>query len=108
MRWRNQRFSRRAMIGDVECGSSGGVVVSFDRLEVVYRLMPSKILDVLREYSALYAKTLIHDRVRSEMNAVCNAFTLQEVRGGPWCFRNRYKGCCCIGHGGDGVGVGCR
>jgi erlin len=70
---------RSASIPSVECGSSGGVVVQFENVEVVYRLQQTHILDVVREYSPKFENVLIVDRVRATANAVCAKFSLQEV-----------------------------
>lgn len=48
----------RKVIRNVECGSGGGVVVNFERLEVVHRLNPSMLLEVVREYTHECADTV--------------------------------------------------
>jgi hypothetical protein len=72
-------FFPSATVPRVECGSSGGVVVYFGNVEVVYRLQQAHILEVVREYSPDFQTVLIVDRVRAVTNAVCAKFSLQEV-----------------------------
>uniref|UniRef100_A0A3Q3WPP4 Erlin-1 n=1 Tax=Mola mola TaxID=94237 RepID=A0A3Q3WPP4_MOLML len=49
-------------IKNVPCGISGGVMIYFDRIEVVNMLVPSAVVDIVRNYTADYDKTLIFNR----------------------------------------------
>lgn len=64
---------------NVPCGTSGGVMIYFERIEVVNILEKGKVLDVVRQYSADYDKQLIFDKVHHELNQFCSSHTLQEV-----------------------------
>uniref|UniRef100_W5MA74 Erlin-1 n=1 Tax=Lepisosteus oculatus TaxID=7918 RepID=W5MA74_LEPOC len=67
-------------IKNVPCGtSSGGVMIYFDRIEVVNMLVPSAAVDIVRNYTADYDKTLIFNKIHHELNQFCSVHTLQEV-----------------------------
>lgn len=64
---------------NVPCGTSGGVMIFFDRIEVVNRLESSKVHDIVKHYTADYDKPLIFDKVHHELNQFCSVHSLQEV-----------------------------
>lgn len=66
-------------IKNVPCGTSGGVMIYFDRIEVVNMLVPSAVLEIVRNYTADYDKTLIFNKIHHELNQFCSVHTLQEV-----------------------------
>jgi len=66
-------------IKNVPCGTSGGVVLYFDRIEVVNLLSASSAYDIVKKYSADYDRTLIYNKVHHELNQFCSIHTLQEV-----------------------------
>ncbi|XP_072293332.1 erlin-1 [Eucyclogobius newberryi] len=66
-------------IKNVPCGTSGGVMIYFDRIEVVNMLLPSAVVDTVRNYTADYDKTLIFNKIHHELNQFCSVHTLQEV-----------------------------
>ncbi|XP_077106859.1 erlin-1-like isoform X3 [Ranitomeya variabilis] len=66
-------------VKNVPCGTSGGVMIYFDRIEVVNMLIPPAVYDVVRNYTADYDKTLIFNKIHHELNQFCSAHTLQEV-----------------------------
>ncbi|XP_072281201.1 erlin-1 [Pyxicephalus adspersus] len=66
-------------VKNVPCGTSGGVMIYFDRIEVVNMLTPSAVYDVVRNYTADYDKTLIFNKIHHELNQFCSVHTLQEV-----------------------------
>uniref|UniRef100_A0A8C6TYC2 Erlin-1 n=1 Tax=Neogobius melanostomus TaxID=47308 RepID=A0A8C6TYC2_9GOBI len=66
-------------IKNVPCGTSGGVMIYFDRIEVVNMLVPSAVIDIVRNYTADYDKTLIFNKIHHELNQFCSVHTLQEV-----------------------------
>ena len=63
----------------VPCGTSGGVMIYFDRIEVVNVLSASAVHDIVKNYTADYDKPLIFDKVHHELNQFCSAHNLQEV-----------------------------
>uniref|UniRef100_A0A674CSU8 Erlin-1 n=1 Tax=Salmo trutta TaxID=8032 RepID=A0A674CSU8_SALTR len=58
---------------------SGGVMIYFDRIEVVNMLVPSSVVDTVKNYTADYDKTLIFNKIHHELNQFCSVHTLQEV-----------------------------
>merc|ERR1712076_167301 len=66
-------------VKNVPCGTSGGVMIYFDRIEVVNILAPNAVYDMVRNYTAEYDKPLIFDKVHHELNQFCSAHNLQEV-----------------------------
>lgn len=66
-------------VKDVPCGTSGGVMIYFERIEVVNVLDRGAVYDIVRNFTADYDKPLIFDKVHHELNQFCSAHTLQEV-----------------------------
>ena len=58
---------------------SGGVIIYFDRVEVVNKLDINSVHDMVKNYTADYDKTLIYNKIHHELNQFCSAHTLQEV-----------------------------
>ncbi|XP_051897626.1 erlin-1-like isoform X1 [Pristis pectinata] len=66
-------------VKNVPCGTSGGVMIYFDRIEVVNSLAPSAVYDIAKNYTVDYDKTLIFNKIHHELNQFCSVHTLQEV-----------------------------
>ncbi|XP_021372055.1 erlin-1-like [Mizuhopecten yessoensis] len=66
-------------VKNVPCGTSGGVMIYFDRIEVVNKLDINAVYDIVRNYTADYDKTLIYNKVHHELNQFCSMNNLQEV-----------------------------
>merc|ERR1719273_3104768 len=66
-------------VKNVPCGTSGGVMIYFDRIEVVNVLQSGHVHDIVKNYTADYDKPLIFDKVHHELNQFCSAHNLQEV-----------------------------
>uniref|UniRef100_A0A4W3H5L1 ER lipid raft associated 2 n=1 Tax=Callorhinchus milii TaxID=7868 RepID=A0A4W3H5L1_CALMI len=66
-------------VKNVPCGTSGGVMIYFDRIEVVNFLVPNAVYDIVKNYTADYDKTLIFNKIHHELNQFCSVHTLQEV-----------------------------
>uniref|UniRef100_A0A671XQ89 ER lipid raft associated 2 n=1 Tax=Sparus aurata TaxID=8175 RepID=A0A671XQ89_SPAAU len=66
-------------VKNVPCGTSGGVMIYFDRIEVVNYLVPSAVFDIVRNFTADYDKALIFNKVHHELNQFCSVHSLQEV-----------------------------
>eukprot|EP00729_Bicosta_minor_P013328 gene13328-22012_t len=66
-------------VTNVPCGTQGGVILYFDRIEVVNKLHSKKVHDTVREFTADYDRPLIFDKVHHELNQFCSSHTLQEV-----------------------------
>merc|ERR1719350_2285328 len=66
-------------VKNVPCGTSGGVMIYFDRIEVVNVLQPTAVYDIVKNYTSDYDKPLIFDKVHHELNQFCSGHNLQEV-----------------------------
>jgi len=66
-------------VKNVPCGTSGGVMIYFDRIEVVNVLQSTAVYDIVKNYTADYDKPLIFDKVHHELNQFCSGHNLQEV-----------------------------
>merc|ERR1719225_54486 len=66
-------------VKNVPCGTSGGVMIYFDRIEVVNVLQNAAVYEIVKNYTADYDKPLIFDKVHHELNQFCSGHTLQEV-----------------------------
>lgn len=66
-------------VRDIPCGTSGGVLVTFESIEVVNRLHPDAVIETIRKYSVDYDKIWIFDKIHHEINQFCSSHTLQEV-----------------------------
>merc|ERR1719187_278612 len=66
-------------VKNVPCGTSGGVMIYFDRIEVVNTLLPSAVHDTVKNYTSDYDKPLIFDKVHHELNQFYSGHNLQEV-----------------------------
>ncbi|XP_050523993.1 erlin-1-like [Daktulosphaira vitifoliae] len=66
-------------VKNVPCGTSGGVMIYFDRIEVVNILNVDSVYDIVKNYTADYDKTLIFNKVHHELNQFCSVHNLHEV-----------------------------
>ncbi|XP_054629781.1 erlin-2 [Dunckerocampus dactyliophorus] len=66
-------------VKNVPCGTSGGVMIYFDRIEVVNYLVPTAVFDIVKNFTADYDKALIFNKVHHELNQFCSVHSLQEV-----------------------------
>ncbi|XP_010939164.1 uncharacterized protein [Elaeis guineensis] len=66
-------------VRDIPCGTKGGVMISFDKIEVVNRLRKEYVYETLLNYGIYYDKTWIYDKIHHEINQFCSAHTMQQV-----------------------------
>ncbi|KRZ59999.1 Erlin-1, partial [Trichinella nativa] len=66
-------------VTNVPCGTSGGVIIYFERIEVVNILDVDRVYDIVKNYTVDYDKTLIFNKVHHEVNQFCSVHSLQEV-----------------------------
>ena len=66
-------------VKNIPCGTSGGVVIYFDKIEVVNLLSPDHVYEIVRNFTADYDKPLIFNKIHHELNQFCSVHTLQEV-----------------------------
>ena len=51
-------------VQDIPCGTSGGVMIKFDQIEVVNRLKKEYALETVKNYTVNYDKTWIYDKIQ--------------------------------------------
>jgi len=66
-------------VTDIPCGTSGGVIIYFQKIEVVNRLREEYVYETIKNYTINYDQTWIFDRIHHAMNEFCSVSTLQEV-----------------------------
>lgn len=66
-------------VRDIPCGTKGGVMINFTRIEVVNRLNKEYVYDTLLNYGVHYDKTWIYDKIHHEINQFCSSHALQQV-----------------------------
>lgn len=66
-------------VREISCGTSGGVIIVFEKIEVVNRLRREQVLSTVRNYGEHYDKIMIYDKIHHEVNQFCSSHTLREV-----------------------------
>ncbi|KAL9252705.1 Erlin-2-B-like protein [Drosera capensis] len=66
-------------VRDIPCGTKGGVMINFTRIEVVNRLRKEYVYDTLLQYGVHYDNTWIYDKIHHEINQFCSSHSLQQV-----------------------------
>ena len=66
-------------VTNIPCGTSGGILLNFEKIEVVNQLNKSDVLSTVRDFGVNYDKPLIFDKVHHEINQWCSKHTLQDV-----------------------------
>jgi regulator of protease activity HflC (stomatin/prohibitin superfamily) len=66
-------------VEQIPCGTSGGSVIVFDKIEVVNRLKSEFVIETLRNYSTSYDQDMIFSKIHHEINQWCSGHSLQEV-----------------------------
>ncbi|PON79677.1 Band 7 domain containing protein [Parasponia andersonii] len=66
-------------VRDIPCGTKGGVMINFEKIEVVNRLHKDHVYDTLLNYGVHYDNTWIYDKIHHEINQFCSSHSLQEV-----------------------------
>ncbi|XP_058735347.1 uncharacterized protein LOC131607350 [Vicia villosa] len=66
-------------VTDIPCGTKGGVMIVFGKIEVVNRLHKESVYETLLNYGVHYDKTWIYDKIHHEINQFCSSHSLQQV-----------------------------
>ncbi|XP_039023723.1 erlin-2-B-like [Hibiscus syriacus] len=66
-------------VRDIPCGTKGGVMINFEKIEVVNRLRKEYVFETLLNYGVHYDNTWIYDKIHHEINQFCSSHTLQQV-----------------------------
>ena len=66
-------------VTEIPCGTSGGVMIYFDKIEVVNRLDKNYVYETVKNYTKEYDKIWIYDKIHHEINQFCSKHSLHEV-----------------------------
>jgi regulator of protease activity HflC (stomatin/prohibitin superfamily) len=66
-------------VKNIPCGTSGGTMIYFEKIEVVNILNREAVIDIVRNYTVNYDRTLIFDKIHHEVNQFCSVHSLREV-----------------------------
>jgi len=66
-------------VKNIPCGTSTGVTISFDKIEVVNRLNKKLAWETIKNYTINYDQTWIFEKIHHEINQFCSKHTLREV-----------------------------
>ncbi|XP_030956677.1 erlin-1-like isoform X2 [Quercus lobata] len=66
-------------VRDIPCGTKGGFMINFEKIEVVHRLHKDHVHDTLLNYGVQYDYTWIYDKIPHEINQFCSSHSLQQV-----------------------------
>jgi regulator of protease activity HflC (stomatin/prohibitin superfamily) len=67
------------LVRDIPCGTKGGVMINFEKIEVVNRLQKEHVYETLRNYGVEYDHPWIYDKIHHEINQFCSGHSLQQV-----------------------------
>ena len=67
------------VVRNISCGTSGGVMVTIENIEVVNMLQRSHVETTVKDYGVGYDKIWISDKIHRTMNLFCSTHTLHEV-----------------------------
>ena len=69
-------------VTEIPCGTAGGTVIHFDRIEVVNQLEVHAAHAIVKNYTIEYDKTWIYDKIHHEINQVrtCLLYTSPSPR----------------------------
>eukprot|EP00828_Plagiopyla_frontata_P004848 TRINITY_DN11848_c0_g1_i1.p1 TRINITY_DN11848_c0_g1~~TRINITY_DN11848_c0_g1_i1.p1 ORF type:complete len:280 (-),score=42.29 TRINITY_DN11848_c0_g1_i1:269-1108(-) len=66
-------------VQNIPCGTSSGVMIQFENIEVVNRLQEELAFETIKNYTIEYDKTWIFDKIHHEINQFCSSHSLTEV-----------------------------
>jgi hypothetical protein len=67
------------VVKNIPCGTSGGTLVYFDRIEVVNKLRRPYVFETIKNYTSAYDKFWIYNKIHHEINQFCSKHTLQQI-----------------------------
>ena len=60
-------------VKDVKCGTESGIILNFKKIEVVYRVIPSALLNILRHHGPYFEFLALEQLVRFQINEICSS-----------------------------------
>jgi hypothetical protein len=70
---------RTDVVSNIPCGTSNGTLVYFDKVEVVNKLRKEFVYETVLNYTEMYEKYWISDKIHHEINQFCSKHSLQEM-----------------------------
>jgi hypothetical protein len=61
-----------SLVKNIPCGTSGGTMIYFEKVEVVNILNREAVVEIVRNYTVNYDRTLIFDKIHHEVNQFCS------------------------------------
>merc|ERR1712138_70831 len=65
---------------NIPCGTSGGTVISFERIEVVNQLKAEYVHATIKNYTVDYDKTWIYDKIHHDINQLAPGIEIIAIR----------------------------
>lgn len=66
-------------VTNIPCGTSSGVMLNFQKVEVVNRLRKDLAHETIKNYTVTYDQTWIFSKIHHEINQFCSSHTVQDV-----------------------------
>jgi regulator of protease activity HflC (stomatin/prohibitin superfamily) len=66
-------------VKNIPCGTSTGVIIWFDSIDVVNQLDKEKAHATIKRFGVNYDRTFVFDKIAHEINQFCSQATLHEV-----------------------------
>ncbi|KAB1994321.1 hypothetical protein ES319_D13G091700v1 [Gossypium barbadense] len=66
-------------VRDIPCGTKGGVMINFEKIERLNKLKKEYVYETLLSYGVNYDNTWIYDKIHHEINQFCSSHSLQQV-----------------------------
>jgi regulator of protease activity HflC (stomatin/prohibitin superfamily) len=66
-------------VRNIPCGTKGGTIIEFEKVEVVNQLDENAVLEIVKNYTIHYDQTWIFDKIHHEVNQICSRSTLEEM-----------------------------
>jgi hypothetical protein len=60
----------------IPCGTKGGVMIHFEKIEVINILDKDSVIETVRNYTVDYDRIWIYNKVHHEINQYCSKVTL--------------------------------
>lgn len=74
-----QTIMQTDKVTNIPCGTRGGVMVYFEKVEVVNRLKRELVYETVKNFTVQYDKLWIFDRVHHEINQLCSSRSLEQI-----------------------------
>ncbi|KAJ3445475.1 erlin (er lipid raft associated protein) [Anaeramoeba flamelloides] len=66
-------------VKNIPCGTSGGVMIMFDKIEVVNKLNKEAVWKMIKNYTSNYDQLWIFQKIHHEINQFCSGKSLEQI-----------------------------